>query len=77
MKLAQVRYFKCLHILNKKSEFCREEQNKCCTTVVAGRHIGHNVQEDHGVVPAVALSHEVDKVAAHILSVNEKMCLLM
>ena len=48
-----------------------------CTTVVAGRHIGHNVQEDHGVVPAVALSHEVDKVAAHILCVNEKMCLLM
>ena len=36
----------------------------------------HNVQEDHGIVPAVDFSHEVDKVAAHILYVNEKMCLL-
>ena len=34
---------------------------------VAGGHLGHDVREDHGVVPAVAPGHEADPVAAHIL----------
>ena len=34
---------------------------------VAGGHLGHDVGEDHGVIPAVAPGHEADPVAAHIL----------
>ena len=34
---------------------------------VAGGDLGHDVGEDHGVIPAVAPGHEADPVAAHIL----------
>ena len=34
---------------------------------VAGGHLGHDVGEDHRVIPAVPPGHEADPVAANIL----------
>ena len=44
---------------------------------VAGGDLGHDVGEDHGVVPAVAPGHEADPVAADILSILDEMILLI